>query len=240
MSYDLVLATVCDHRIYKERVTLESDRKTMRLSKPMASSNLDVYASDDIVSKTSYIIIDDPVETTGVNVNRMVYLKEKWKSPEDFFDINYVTLKNFCPKCAGNDQIDDISYDIQGNLNLVRNERLLLQNVEKFTITELQSNPFHLFVGTGLVKLIGQRVSNQSYITTKVTQEISTTLQVFKDLQRQYVAAGRTMTPGESLDVIESVKVIFDAQDPSILRADVAIRAKSGRTVNFSQFMKIA
>ena len=74
----------------------------------------------------------------------------------------------------------------------------------------------------------------------KVIQEISSTLQVLKDMQNQYMSAGRTMTPGETLDVVESVKVAFDTNDPTILRADVAVRALSGRTVNYSQFLKIA
>jgi hypothetical protein len=240
MSYDLNLATVCNHRIYKEPITLESDRRTLRLSKPLASSNIDLYASDDQVAKASYIIIYDSSQPDQSNLSRMIVLKDKWKSTEDYFEASYVTINNYCPKCAGLGNIDDIGYDTKGNLLLNRNEKLLLQNVEKYTVTEVQSNPFHLFIGTSLVSLLGQKISNQTYITTKIIQEISSTLQVLKDMQKQYMAAGRTMTPGEILDVVESVKVLFDTNDPTILRADVAVRALSGRTVNYSQFMKIS
>jgi hypothetical protein len=170
----------------------------------------------------------------------MIYLKKKWKSVEDFWNISYVTISSYCPKCTGFNVINDISYDIRGNLLTIRNEPLLLQNLEKFTVTELQSNPFQTFIGTNLVKLIGQRISDPSYISSKVTQEISSTLQVLKDLQGQYATTGRAVTDGELLNTINNVKINFDEKDPTILRADITATAKSGRGVSFSQFLQVA
>ena len=239
MSFDLNLETVCNHRVYKEPSTLSTDRQSLRVSKPLASSNIDVYASDSVVPKINYIIIYDPTQLV-INQSRMVYLNKKWKSVEDFWNISYVTISSYCPKCVGLNVINDISYDIRGNLLTIRNEPLLLQNLEKFTITELQSNPFQTFIGTNLVKLIGQRISDPSYMASKVTQEISSTLQVLKDLQSQYAATSRAVTDGELLNTVDDVKVNFDEKDPSILRADVTATAKSGRGVSFSQFLQVA
>jgi len=240
MTYDLKLATICDHRVFKEPVTLNSDRRTITTSKPLSSLNIDMYASDDIVPKTAYFIMEIPDQTLQSGLNKKIVFKNEWKAIEDYFEITYITIKNYCPKCIGLGQIDDINYGNTGDLLVNRNENLLLQNVEKFTITELRSNPFQLFVGTGLVNLIGQRVYNQPYIVSRVTQEISNTLQVFKGLQNQYMSTGRTMSQGETLDVVENVKVSFDTNDSSILRANIAVRAKSGQTVNFTQFLQIA
>jgi hypothetical protein len=239
MSFDLNLQTVCNHKIYKESVTLDSDRQSLRLSKPLSSSIVDVYASDNLIPKTDYNIIFDP-KIHGTNRTKMIFLKKKWRSVEDFFNISYITIKGYCPKCVGLDVIDDISYDIRGNFLTIRNEPLLLQNLEKFTITELTSNPFQVFIGTNLVKLIGQRVSDPAFITSRVTQEINSTLQVFKSLQQQYKSTGRAVTDGELLSSVDSVKVNFDRNDPSILRADVTVRAVSGRTVDFTQLLKVA
>jgi hypothetical protein len=112
MSFDLYLATVCNHRIYKESITLDTDRVSLRLSKPLASSNLELYASDNLVPKSEYSITFDP-KTIYVNQPRMIILKKKWKSTEDYFEATYVTLKGFCPKCAGLDKIDDVSYTFE-------------------------------------------------------------------------------------------------------------------------------
>lgn len=238
MSYDLNITTVCNHRIYRELVSLDTDRRSLRLFKPLSASNIEVFASDKLIPKTDYIIIYDP-ETITVQQPRMAYLNKKWKSVEDYFEITYVTLKGFCPKCAGLEQLNDIDYDIRGSLLTLRDEKLLLQNLEKFTVTEMRSNPFHSFIGTSLVKLLGQKITDTSYISTKITQEISATLDVLKSLQDQYRFAGRTVTDGELLDKVENVRIRFDKQDPTILRTDVTVLAKSGRSVNYTQYLQL-
>lgn len=238
MSFDLNLNTACNHKIFRELVTLEDDLRSLRVQKPLAASNVDVYASNNPVLKSNYLIIYDPL-TLNIQQPRMIYLKKKWKTTEDFFEISYVTLKGFCPKCVGLGEIDDISYDVRGGLCCIRDENLLLQNMEKFTVTNLQSNPFHLFIGTSLVKLLGQKIGDMSYITAKVTQEINSTLSVLKDLQSQYKYTNRPVTSGELLDEILSIKVSFDQQDPTIVRADVDARAVSGRSVEYTQYLKL-
>jgi len=240
MSFDLNLATVCNHKVFKESVTLDTDRRSLRVTQPLAASVVDVYASDNLVPKSNYSIIYDPASTVPVNQPRMISLNKRWRSTEDYFQVSYVTLRNFCPKCAGMGQVDDVSYNVRGDFLTVRNENLLMQNMEKFTVTELQSNPFQPFIGTNLVKLIGQRVVDTSYLTTKITSEISTTLNVLKSLQNQYKSTKRASTAGEQLDQIESVKVSFDPADPSILRADIKVRAVSGKSVDFTQLLKVA
>jgi hypothetical protein len=240
MSFDLNLNTVCDHRIDKEAVTLDTDRRSIRASKPIAASNVGVFASSTQLAKSLYSLVFDSAQNVPVNQNRKVYLAFKWRSTEDFFELSYNTLSGYCPKCVGFNQINDVSYSAEGDFYTLINEPLLLQNLEKFTVTELQSNPFQLFIGTNLVKLLGQRVSDSSYMATKITQEINTTLQTLKGLQDNLRFANRAVTDGELLDTINSIKVNFDTVDPSIVRAFIVAQAKSGKTVTFTQFLKIA
>jgi hypothetical protein len=110
--------------------------------------------------------------------------------------------------------------------------------MEKFTITEIQSNPFHTFIGTNLVGLLGTKIANQNYLTTKITQEINSTLNVLRDMQSQYVQSGREVTTGELLDRINNVQVTFDPNDPSILRAFVSCTAKSGKPAEYTQYLR--
>lgn len=378
MSFDLQLPTVCDHRIYRERTVLESDRRTILVSKPIAAiSNMELWASDDQVGKSDYLVVVDstkatptvkassvwvmpdtvdatgkiayadtasltvwledgtkvvltPVVTrvyvlqpttigaihpgqyvkassrsiyllpdskgstgvvasvdigastvtlasgvvitvtastrimaiasTGVtalkagqnvivggasigsqeaNPYRMVQFKYKWKG-DDYFEVVYNTLKGYCPKCTGLGNLDDISWDVRGQLAQAKNEKLLSQNLEKFTVTELGSNPFHLFVGTSLRSLIGQRVFDFDYLTSRITQEVHTTLAKLKDMQSQYVRTGRPMTTGEQLQSIRNVSVTRDTNDPTILRVSVDVTAMSGQPLNYIQYLKTA
>ena len=240
MSFDLNLNTVCDHRIDKEAVTLGTDRRSIIASKPIASSNVSVFASNELVSKALYNLVLDPTQNIPINQSRKVYLTFKWRSVEDYFELSYNTISGYCPKCVGLNNINDVSYTIEGNFYTIRNEPLLLQNLEKFTVTELQSNPFQLFIGTSLVLLLGQRVTDTSYISTRITQEINNTLQTLKSLQTNLTYAKRAVTSGELLDKVVTIKVNFDTNDPSILRALIVAQAQSGKTVTFTQFLKVA
>jgi len=215
MSYDLKINTICNHRIYRELVTLEDDRRSIRMSQPLSASNTELFASDNLVPKSDYEIIYDP-ESITIQQPRMILLNRKWRSLEDYFELNYITLKEFCPKCAGLEVLDDISYDIRGALLVLRNEDLLLQNLEKFTVTEKESNPFHTYIGTFLARLIGQKIIDSSYTSTKISQEVGITLDILKSLQDQYRATERPVTDGELLDEIQDVKIRFDV-DESII-----------------------
>lgn len=239
MSYDLNLSTVCNHKIFRELVILERDRRSIRMARPLASaSNLKLYASNDLIPKTMYDIIYDSNSQT-LKQARMVYFKQKWRSYNDYFEVTYITTKENCSKCMGRTTLDDISYNVRGELYLNRNESLLLQNMEKFTVTEIESNPFHEFIGTSLVSLLGEKVSDPDFLTNKIIQEINQTLNKFSDLQNQYKQAGRTLTDGEQLESIDNVQVLFDEDDPTILRSDITVSAKSGKSVTFSQYLQL-
>ena len=153
MSYDLALPTVCNHRIARELVTLGADLRSLRVAQPMTStSTVMVYASDDLVSPTSYSVITDP-KGILINAYKMVYFNFNWRSPDDTFEISYSTFENTCYKCGGGGFLDDISYNSLGGLAVNQDENLLLQNLEKFTVTEAGSNIFHTYIGTSLVKI---------------------------------------------------------------------------------------
>ena len=238
MSFDLHLATTCDHQVFRELVLMGDDRRELRLSKPLGASAVKVYASDNLIPSSMYSIVYDD-ESLTVNQPRMIRFKEKWRSPNDTFEVTYVTLVDSCPKCDGREALDDISYTVKGGLRQARDEILLLQNAEKWTITEIKSNPFHTFIGTSLVTLLGERITDVNFLVTKVTGEINNTLQKFTDLQNQYRLTNRSMTDGEILETIENVEVDQDDEDPTILRATVTIRAASGKSVDYEQALKL-
>lgn len=238
MSFDLALYTVCNHRIDREVSALADDRRSLRVTKPIgATANLAVYASWDQVPGKYYTIVADPLSVTAQQL-RMVYFAAKWKAVEDYFEVSYTTIRSWCPKCAGLGFLDDISYDVRGQLAVVRNEDLLLQNLEKFTVTELGSNPFHTFIGTNLVTLIGQRIYDLDYLISQITQEIYSTLGKFKDMQQQYIKTGRPVTKNEQLDQILDVKVTQDTSDPTIIRAAVRLTAMSGKPLRYTQLLR--
>lgn len=239
MSFDLSIGRVCNHKIYRELVLLEDDQRTLQLSKPLASGvDIQIFVTDNLIPKSLYSVIYDTDPQTNTRT-RMISLSVKWKSPQDPFEISYLTTKEYCPKCIGLETLDDIGYDVRGELSVLRDEKLLLQNLEKWVITQLRSNIFHSFVGTGLISLIGQRVADSDFIASKVTQEITTALQKFQDLQGQYMLTGRPLTDGETLQSLDNVVVTIDENDPTVMRAEITVTARSGKSVEFTQFLRV-
>ncbi len=238
MSFDLSLATLCDHVVYKELDVIDDDLRTIRLQKPLASSKISLFASDNIVPDSMYDIVQDPL-TIDVSMSRMIYLKKEWRSTTDFFEITYRTISSYCTKCNGTNNLDDLTFNVKGSLTTTRDEPLLVQNLEKFVVTRLNSNAFHTFIGTGIEGLIGTRLNNVEFLVTQLKSEVTRGLQKLQDLQSQYRLSGRVVTPGEILQSIDNITVTQDVQDPTVFRIDVTVTAESGQTVEFAQFIRL-
>lgn len=240
MSFDINMTTTCDHQVYRELQVLGSDRRVIRTDFPIASADtVKVYATDNLISSNFYSLINDPNPPETPSSSKVIYFKDKWKALTDYFEISYLTIANYCSKCVASGYLDDISYNIRGDLPVLRNEYLLMQNVEKFVITRLGSNPFQSFVGTALESLIGTKVSNPSFLVSQITSEISRALKKFQDLQAQYKQTGRPVTDGELLQAVESITVTQNVTDPTVYEAKVVVSAVSGKTVEFTQVLKI-
>jgi len=240
MSFDLNLTTTCDHQVFRELQVLGSDRRIIRTDFPIASANtVKVYATDNLISSSFYDLVNDPNPSPASTGSKIISFKDKWKALTDYFEISYLTLKNYCTKCVGSGFLDDISYNVRGDLPVLRDEFLLMQNVEKFTITKITSNPFQSFIGTSLESLIGTKVTNPQFLITQITSEIVRALRKLQDLQSQYKQTGRPVTNGELLQSIDSVTVTQNAVDPTEYDANVVVTAVSGKTVEFTQVLKI-
>ena len=63
MSYELKLDKVCDHKVSLERVYLDTDLRTLRLSKPlMSSKTLKIFVNSVEVTRLSnwgFSLLDD-------------------------------------------------------------------------------------------------------------------------------------------------------------------------------------
>ena len=236
MSFDIKLTAKCDHLVYREQTTIDADLHILRTLYPIASiGTVRVYACGNLIPNTMYNIVNDPNDTAV----RVIYFKNRWKSPSDFFEINYLTMINYCNKCIGTGYLDDPNYDTQGNLAVLKDEYLLMQNVEKFVITEITSNPFHQEIGTALNSLIGQRVTNLSFLISQITSQVTMGLKKLQDFQTQLIKAERDVSLGERLQTVNSVNVTQNTNDPSILTVVVSVTTASGKTVQFEQTMKI-
>jgi hypothetical protein len=239
MSFDLNLSTACNHEVYRELSLIDESLRIVRLDKPLAvASTLKLYAADNLVPAGMYTIIDDP-QQIEVQRSKVIMFTRPWRSAQDYFETTYTTLPSFCAKCSGSNYLDDVQFDVRGGLQMLRDEKLLLQNVEKFIVTRINSNPFHLGIGTSLTGLIGTKITNITFLVSRITAEISKALQKLQGLQSQLRLTGRKMSAGETLQAVNEVKVTQNESDPTVMTALIAVTAASGKTVEYIQYLKI-
>lgn len=239
MSVDLKIQNVCDHKINWEVGKLESDRRSVLFSKPIASlASLLVRVNNVVVDSSSYVV---RVREDVASANKPFYVVfvRKIKDYQPLIEAQYVTLSTFCRKCLGIGYTDDFEYINDKDIRTISDEGLLLQNVEKYVVTKMESNPFHSWVGTGLHQLIGTKITDVETLRSSMQDQVSSAIQKFKTVQRQVQASGRKMTPGELFGNLISMNV-KQAEDPSIFTITVNFTSQNRTMLSYDQTINIS
>jgi len=238
MSIDLKIQNQCDHVVNWEVGSLQSDLKSVLFSKPIGSeSSLLVRVNNADRDRSEYAV---RIREDVVSADRPFYVefKRKIKDYQPLIEAQYVTLSNFCRKCAGLGNIDDIEYENRTAFRTCRDEELLLQTVEKLIVTKAESNPFHSWVGTTLHTLVGSKVIDADMIKLRMTEQVNNAIEKLKTVQKQVQASGREMTPGELFGDLLSVDVT-QGVDPSLFTITVWFTSQSGERLRYDQLVNV-
>jgi len=240
MSYDLKIQNPCDHYINWEKGTLSPDRKSVILKYPVAAVS-SVSLKVDLVDmdRDMYEVLRLKTEQS-LQPFYYIYLKNKVKTFLPFIETTYTTLPYSCPKCFGVKYLDDLRYNLQGDMTVVSNEYLLIQHVEKYIVTKLNSNVFHDWMGTQLHSLVGTKILDINFLKTQIVEQINSSIEKLKTVQAKTLALGRPITPGELFDKLLSVEVSQSTEDSTVIMVLVRFTAKSGKSLEYNQFMELS
>lgn len=234
MSLDIKIQNLCDHVVNWELGTLQQDRKSVLFQKPIASkASLQVRMNNVPISPSQYSL-DINQEVLASDRPFIVVLKHKTKLFQPLIEARYTTIPTFCRKCLGLKYVDDFEYLSSKDMSTVRDEELLLQNVEKYVITKIQSNPFHSWIGTTLHTIVGSKIVDVDLLTTRMTEQVNSAINKLKTVQRQLQASGREVTPGELFGDLLSLTVT-QMKDPSAFNIMVKFTAQSGKVLVYEQ-----
>jgi len=239
MSIDFKIQNKCDHKINWDTGVLSLDAKRIDVTYPIASkASVALKVNFMLVDKSEYSVQEDPTDLT---LQKMSYLslRQRIKLFNPIIEVSYTTFTNSCPKCEGARYLDDFVYTSGGDILTTKDEFLLIQNVEKYIVTRLGSNKYQTWMGTGLQDMIGMKILDGQLLTTKITEEINTTIDKFKDMQKQLVATGRPVSSGELFGQLLSVDVQQDQTDPTTIQVLVSFTAQSGKRLEFTQLLEL-
>lgn len=239
MSYDIKIQNKCDHRINWERSALQADRVTIPLTAPVSSvASLSLRINNVPIQAIGYTVTTERT-ILGTNSPSKIIMKDKVQLYVPLVEIQYITLSQTCPKCGGIGIIDDYFVSGSGDVRTTDREYLLLQNLEKCIVTQVGTNPFHTWYGSGLQSYIGKKISDRTYLNSKVKEEISTTIDKFKTTQKQLVSSGRKIDNGELFGQLLDI-IIEQTDDPTIVLVTVAFTSQSGRKMEYSQYLDMS
>jgi len=234
MSLDIKIQNLCDHVVNWEQGALQADRRSVLFQKPIASkASLSVRMNNVIISPSQYSVEVD-YDILASDRPFLVVFKQRTKLFQPLVEAQYTTIPTFCRKCLGLKYVDDFEYVNDKDLSSVRDEELLLQNVEKYIVTKIQSNPFHSWMGTGLHTVVGSKVLDADLLITRMTEQVNSAIDKLKTVQRQLQASGREVTPGELFGDLLSLTVT-QMEDPSAFNIVVRFTAQSGKGLVYEQ-----
>lgn len=128
----------------------------------------------------------------------------------------------------------DIALGSDGDFEQVQDVQKLSQDILKLLQTPLGSNVFFPWYGSILTDIMIGQVLDQSITIDIIRQQIQTNLETLQKMQRQQVANGQKVTPGELLAAIQTVDVTQSLVDPTRYTIIIKVITKGFRTSEVS------
>lgn len=165
---------------------------------------------------------------------RKVFFKRQLPATDDLFELSYVTDPINCRRAFGLRLENDVRFNKRGRVITVKNEEKLLQDVEKFVVTIRGSNPYHPYVGSGLMGLIGTAYRSPDLVRLKLVQEVTDTLENLRDLQLQQDEY-QYITEREFFAKLESVEMEQSPLDPTVFMLHIEFSNITGGIETFEK-----
>ena len=239
MSTDIKIQNNCDHLINWEQLNFEADMRTIYPSYFIASvSSLSLRINNVIIDATNYVIASRTTEGP-LDPPLYVYMNSKNRLYLPIVEMQYTVPAAYCPKCVGLKVLDDLIYSPYGDIAITSKEALLVQNLEKYIVTNIGSNVFVPWVGTSIVTLIGSKITDPAITKSRIVEQVNDAINKLKSVQSQLQNANRTLDPGEIFDRLLGIDV-QNTDDPTIVFLTVSFTAKSGNTLEYSQYIELS
>lgn len=186
-----------------------------------------------------WTLVNDPTTLLDRPV-RMIVLDQPLRSVGDFVELDYVTVRQECRRCGGTGVENDWRYGSNGETGQVRDEALLIQEIQKLFYTARGSNPFHTWYGTTLLEMIGKRMGTGSFLQNLITADVYTSFYRWQSIKRQQEdKVGQILTDREYPFKILSVDLQQSTQDPTVIFVNITIQNRSFEPISLERGLKL-
>ena len=147
------------------------------------------------------------------------------------FEVTYFTEAHRCRRCMATRVENDLRYDQDGLLDMIKDEDHLYQACLKALLTKLGTNLQHKWYGSSIMEMIGSKANGA--VVSAITQEIRRVLDsqiAMQSKQSEY----QPVTMKERLYRVVSVNVQQHRKDKTVFLCEVIVQNYSGTPVRLS------
>ena len=186
-----------------------------------------------------WTLVNQP-NTLSDRPKRYVYFDEPLQAAENFVEVTYTTVRQECRRCGGLGVENDWRYGTDGQVNKVRDEVLLIQELLKITYTARGSNPFHPWYGTTIVDRIGAKHSATGLIQNTITSDVYATFARWQSVKRQQEeSVGQFVSDEEYPFRLTGVQLEQSQQDPTVLFVNIEVQNRSFKPIVLTRGLKL-
>lgn len=186
-----------------------------------------------------WTLVSDPT-TLADRPSRLIVFDEPLRSGSDFVEISYVTLRQECRRCGGIGVENDWRYDINGQLIEIRDEGLLIQELQKDFYTIRGSNPFHTWYGTGIIEAIGKKLTTAGLVQNLIVSDVYQAFNRWQSIKRQQEDdVGQFVSDREFPFRLLSVNLQQSTQDPTVIFLTVTVQNRSSDPIQLTRGLKL-
>lgn len=184
-------------------------------------------------------LIRDPLSRSSQSF-RVIVFDRPLRGFASFVEINYTTVRSECRRCGGLGVENDWRYNVNGDVIEVRDEALLIQEIQKIMFTVQGSNLFNQWYGTNILDTVGKKLSASGIIQSFIVSDIRDAFRRWQSIKRQQEEnVGQFVSDEEFPFLLQSVQLVPDPSDPTILFVNATIQNRSDRPIQLSRGVRL-
>jgi|LauGreDrversion4_2_1035121.scaffolds.fasta_scaffold311792_1 hypothetical protein len=146
-------------------------------------------------------------------------------------ELDYMTKKEYCTRCATTGVENDLRFDNTGSMVMVEGYDKLYQTIAKICLTRVNSNPYHSWYGTNAFDLIGNKL--QSATEMSLRDSVSKAITKIVDVQNQLEKL-QSLTLEERISRVRRITVEPLDQDQTTYLVTVEVVSRANTSVNIN------
>jgi hypothetical protein len=172
---------------------------------------------------------------------RVLVFDQPLRGGSDFVELSYSTVSQECRRCGGTGYEHDWRYDPNGKIVEVRDEALLIQELQKNFYTLRGSNPFHLWYGTGILDAVGKKLSSGGFAQNFIVADIQQAFQRWQKIKTQQEEKIQQAVSDREYPLrLLSVNLEQSNQDPTVMFVSCVVQNRSSEPIQLTRGIRVS